>query len=684
MKKYLIYFLVLLSLNLNLAKADEYNRRLKKVSLLLTGKLPKDADLVLLANLNSSQQKDQFIANKTDELLRTGDYVQKMRERTEELMNLVVTHEGKFQSDDDGYAVEEDIRGSMHGLLTDLFQDNLSWDTLLTSTNYKYFFTNEDFGFNYLDIISLDDVGFYSYNYGYKDENIDELKAYLAKAAAEENNRGAVIPRATQEGVENLAGVITTDRFFTRYPTTRINKNRKRAAAVFRMFLCDAMTPALLPSSQENLDLLDMALGKPTNSNMQEMPEEQRHGQDPQCMSCHHKLDPMAQTFIGSGVVPNRRTTPGALVYYEENEHGEKTQISIPVSGLGDLGKKITEQPTYSQCQVTHMWNWFIGEDIPLSYNKKLELASRFDQLDRRPNDFIKFLLNSEDFKNPTKITIGNIRYSHVQPILKKCDSCHQKSQGPRLSSGYPYSPDSMYNNFSLGQILWATDLREESANDYMPPRNAGWKLEGYDRELLKAWFKTGAKDNNGVTKLNSDELRLDRVNYDPEFLEANNHRFKNTSNRYMSSYDLINVLTGIYGDSPDCSEIRNQSQRVNMGFLNPIDGSLLLSQPNSALLGWIRNCANSSLNMNLGKHLPDDLKEQTATKWQDLSVQNKQRVIKYAIRELIGFKVLDNSREMALEQRIIRAMDRQNGSLGSTLRLIHTGLLTGQYFLSY
>ena len=42
-----------------------------------------------------------------------------------------------------------------------------------------------------------------------------------------------------------LAGALTTPLFFSRYATTGINKNRRRAAAIFRIFLCDKMTAAI-------------------------------------------------------------------------------------------------------------------------------------------------------------------------------------------------------------------------------------------------------------------------------------------------------------------------------------------------------------------------------------------------------------------------------------------------------
>ena len=56
-----------------------------------------------------------------------------------------------------------------------------------------------------------------------------------------------------------VAGALTTARFFNRYNTTEINKNRKRAAAVFNIFLCDAMEPSIPEPSANPDDLLDKA-----------------------------------------------------------------------------------------------------------------------------------------------------------------------------------------------------------------------------------------------------------------------------------------------------------------------------------------------------------------------------------------------------------------------------------------
>ncbi len=634
----------------NSVRADEYNTRLRKISLLLTGQLPKKSDLSNLTAIKNGAVKENYIREKIKEYQSSEEYVQKMRERMEELLNVTVTHNGMLQSNDNGYLDERDIKSSMHSILTDLFDSNKSWDSLLVTKNYKFFFPDSEYSDEYIDPRAIDDIGFYSYNYGYGDANRQELLEYLSKVDDGNLAAGKDIPRKNTEGLENLAGIITTNRFFTRYPTTRINKNRKRAAAVFRMFLCDSMTPALLPSNKENMELLDLALGQSNNDNFQTMTEEQRHGQDPQCESCHHKLDPMARTFIGSGVVPNRKTTPGELVYYEENEKGQKKQIRVPVSGLGELGKVITEQPTYSQCQVTHFWNWFIGENIPLSYTQKISLSKKFDELERKPNDFIDFLLNSNDFKFPKKIDLNDIRYSHVQSIFKRCDSCHKSTvTAPTLSSGYPFAVDPTYNKFSLGQIIWASDLREETSNDFMPPRNAGWKLEGFERDLLKAWVKTGAKDDNGNATISTGEMRTHMIAYDPEFLNSNNFKFKNTSNRYMNNYDLINVLTQIYGESERCSQIQGAGHKVNLGFLNTSDGKSLFQRPNSALLNWIRECSSQSVLGNAKKHLPENIQDLLETNWLELSNSEKVRVIKFSIDNLIGQNVLEALREEKL-----------------------------------
>lgn len=686
MMKYTFIIILSLMFSFESVFGDEYNERLRKVSLTLTGQLPDQEDMQILKDFTLETDKENFIVARINSYQQTEAYVQKMSERVEELFQLSVTHKGIIYGDDYGHTLSDDIRGSMYGLITDLFEQNKTWDSLLISRDYKFFDQPEYFN-NYEDVRGLTDFNFYAYNYGYTNEDkMSELTEYLNSISGEERKSGLIYPRAEEEGVENLAGVITTNRFFTRYPTTRINKNRKRAAAIFRVFLCDSMTPALTQSDEENMGLLNMALGNVGGNNgVAVIADEQKHGEDPQCKDCHHKLDPMAKTFIGSGVYPNKYTTSGELVYYADQENGERTQVRIPVSGLGELGQVITQQPTYSQCQVNHMWNWFVGENVPLSFTKKIELAEKFDELGRRPNDFITYLLSTEEFKNPVELKIDEVKYSHVQSIFKRCDSCHQGKVGAAfLSTGYPFAKGG-FNTYSLGQIIWATNIRDDSEKTYMPPADAGWKLEGYERDLLKAWIKGGAKDDNGKTYVSESDLRIDEINVNPDFINASNYKFRNTSVRFLSNFEIVDALKKIYSNNEnDCLELSTMSEKVNHGFQNPADGKTLFESPNSALINWIKDCSSKLLSQaNINKFLPEEIKYKEDP-WSAVSLNNKKIVVNLSLNSLLGLDVLDEVQLQEKTEDLINALNIQNGSLHESIELLHTAILTSQEFLTY
>jgi hypothetical protein len=128
---------------------------------------------------------------------------------------------------------------------------------------------------------------------------------------------------------KRIAGALTTERFFARNINTALNKNRKRAAAVFRIFLCDEMEAAIAETDNNFDFLLDLVFpktGSITSSDaVAVLNNENDHGNRADCMSCHYKLDPMGKNFGGSGVSLAPIAFKGALSY--ETSKGEKVYI---------------------------------------------------------------------------------------------------------------------------------------------------------------------------------------------------------------------------------------------------------------------------------------------------------------------------------------------------------------------
>ncbi len=687
MKKIILLF-ILFHLSI-FAHADEssYNQRLRKITILLKGTLPANEDLVELSELSSDREKNEFISDKINEYFESEEYKFKMVNRLEELYQLRVSDDDEraFQVEEDEY--RESISNSLNHLFGTLISENQSWDKLLTETDYSVPLVED-----YYENGPFPEFYFYKFNHSLDDQAYNDILTYLESVS----DTSTVVPLKSNnpDGYQNLAGSITTERFFQRYPTTQINANRKRAAAIFRIFLCDDMTPVILPSATENQDLLKLSLNTTnTAANPQIQNSDIRHGQDSQCQTCHHKLEPMAETLIGSSVVPNAQPSSGALVFYEEMLNGNFEKRHITVSGLNELGHQIVNQQQYLSCQVSHFWNWFVGENIPLPIEKKYELSQKFDDLGRRPSDFIHYLLNSDDFKFPNQIDVNDIRYSNVKPIFKHCDSCHAgEITAPVLSNGYPFSTVEETQFNLLKKIITSTDLHEQKEVDYMPPQDAGWALNSFERNLLKAWMISGAKDDNGNLYIDRNADVISEINFDSNFIENANYKFHNTNLRYLSNFDLPNIISSIYFgsfSSGNCGSIDSKNNLAIFGFRDPSTGEPLIDQPNFLLFDWIANCVRNGMGLrnSFDNYLPQNTtKEYSETSaWSDITDNDKISLIQKNMDLLIGYNTLSPEDNDLITVRILESLNKSNPpTLRSVLTQIHTIILTSAEFLIY
>src|SRR5690606_31745414 len=129
---------------------------------------------------------------------------------------------------------------------TDLFarmtRDNLSWDYLLTGKEYLVS-SNKNFS---RDITDFDFFRIVRPNLPKNPEftRDEPIQTVPIQFAADD---------------QHVAGVLTTPRFISRYNTTNTNKNRRRAAAVFRTFLCDPMFPIIPPPPDKKASVLEEA-----------------------------------------------------------------------------------------------------------------------------------------------------------------------------------------------------------------------------------------------------------------------------------------------------------------------------------------------------------------------------------------------------------------------------------------
>lgn len=454
-----------------LASDAQYETQLFKLSKSLRGTPPSTADRAALRKASQEGRAESYLKELAKSYVSDPHFYDKMKSLVDELVRVKVD---VAQYDQQNYAYDNLVRS--------IISKNLSWDQLLTAKSYQTLSSNDAFGPDEPLFYSLLDPTFKS-----KDDILEETKervSYSFEFPAED---------------QRLAGIVTTQRFMNRYVTTALNKNRRRAAAVYRIFLCDSMIPTA-PAADSKSQMMDYDVLLP-HKNLKE--EDIRrsfsgniHGQQADCMSCHYKLDPLGQVFAFSAATLGVKASPGALRYKTK----DLKQVNIPLRGFGDLGDQITQQKEYEKCQVSHFWRWFIGKDIPLTGEKEAEVITAFNKVGRKPKDFVTYLVSRPEFKaKPQILTEEQVLAHRVTTIFKSCNSCHD-SQGAYVwdLSALPYGEDQKARNEAIDTLIKVLDINHDGENAEMPPSDSLWQLSENEFATIKKWIEAGAPDFTG------------------------------------------------------------------------------------------------------------------------------------------------------------------------------------------
>lgn len=453
---------------------------LRKLSFHIRGQTPEREEYLELTRAIEKDQVEEFFKDKTAAYLKSQEHIDKMSFRMEELLQVRATpipyHSPllDIHSEDGPFTVRlvdpYTARNSMNELIRGMMEQNLSWDTLLTGKTYRAFPTE-----NGLAVFNTSDFLFFS-----------DAAGIPAKSQSEADVRFAPDdPR--------VAGILTTSRFFGRYVNTALNKNRKRAAAVFRTFLCDDMKAVIVDEKGNQNEILDKVFPQPggntpVGGHSPSTAMTDPHGRDPACMKCHYKLDPMGKTFQDSGMILAPLASPGALVF----TRASGAKVNVPVAGVGPLGQAITEQPEYVDCQIRHFWRWYIGEDKPLTPVVAAELSAKFEEVKRKPNDFIAYLVSRPEFGFVPSSESNAELISSVKRVLKNCNGCHALEGVPSFTE-WPIGGSEGAHQKMLGFIRNSLALDGSSKPRWMPPKNSSWQPSPTDLATLQRWFDMGA-----------------------------------------------------------------------------------------------------------------------------------------------------------------------------------------------
>lgn len=480
MKGLILVLISFSSLSGAFAAPASYETQLFKLSKSLKGVPPTLEERTALQNSISWNKAEAFLAAKTQEYVKTPQFNLKLKQKVDELMRFIPQTGSLTANFGANRPTAYDL------FVENLIAQNLSWNHLLTGKSYR---TRTQGGF------FREETEFYSILKNIPD-NLDYPTSSSSERALEIYDFDANDSR--------IAGVLTTPRFFDRYVNTALNKNRRRAAAVFRIFMCDTMIPSV-PTQDSASEKADYDRIFPDHKNLTESQIRKSlagnvHGQQADCMACHYKLDPLGQTFGFSSSTAAPKPAPGALRY--QGQDGRK--VDITVTGVAELGQKIAEQPEFAKCQVSHFWRWYIGKDVPLTAAKEEELVKKFDQVGRKPQDFVAHLVTLPEFKEkPQILTEDQLLARRTVKIFKNCTSCHD-STGEAVwdLTDLPYSKDPRRREKMIKEIREILDIDGNGARAEMPPEDSLWQLSSDEFDTIKQWLNRGAPDFQGTPQV--------------------------------------------------------------------------------------------------------------------------------------------------------------------------------------
>lgn len=464
-----------------------YETQLIKLSKALKGEPPSLNERQELQQAIKDGAAETYLRGKTLQYLQDRKFSFKLKQKYDELVRVRTTlTEVKAPS-----RFREVGLSAYDILLQEIIDKNTSWDNILTQKKYATYFGNSN---------SFGEPDFF--------QNLlpQELERDLDEVLEEDGSYSSNGPEKSiykfdfPADDQRVSGILTTQRFFNRYVNTALNKNRRRAAAVFRIFLCDTMIAtaptADASSEQKDYDIIFPDHKSLTEQDIRKSATGNIHGQQADCMKCHYKLDPLGQVFALSAVTVAPMASPGSLIYQGQGQR----KVNIPLKGFGDLGQKITQQPEYVSCQVSHFWRWYIGKDVTITPAIEKELVEAFERVGRKPKDFVAYLVSRPEFKEkPQVLSEGQILAHRVTTTFKNCNSCHD-SQGESVwdLTALPYGTDAKTRAEAIATLRKVLDVDHDGANAEMPPKSSLWKPSKEEFSAIKKWLEMGAPDFQG------------------------------------------------------------------------------------------------------------------------------------------------------------------------------------------
>ncbi|MGE0528365.1 MAG: hypothetical protein AB7P49_14950, partial [Bdellovibrionales bacterium] len=353
------------------------------------------------------------------------------------------------------------------------------------------------------------------------------------------------------------------------------------SAAFYRIYFCDEMKLVALARDDELSRLANgrLRFGGSSNPQTRAKTSEQRHASDPLCQGCHRKLDPVQKLADQNGKLSSQIK----IVYDDENGKEQSFVASSPM----EVVQQIKSQRMYQICQVRRFWNWYIGEDVPLTGQRLEQMLTSYRNHKSIP-EFVRTVVSQPEFSRIPQVT-DKLTFEGVRPILSRCNDCHSSEA---LLPSFTQTPFTLFAKGEearaehvdwLRKIVKMTDLVHGAKNAKMPPKEAGWTLNNTAVHQLARWVYFLAPDAKGQPTITSTQRDRILADASPEFLEKisldepSKPSFRSTYRRYLEGIDFVKIVHQIFEAPLDpvnqaCGDTFSQ-KRFAFGWFDHITG---------------------------------------------------------------------------------------------------------------
>jgi len=547
------------------------------------------------------------------------------------------------------------------------------------------------------------------------DQSWDDL--LIASDFARENpstTRFLMQQKISVEPKINRAGLLSTPEFLERFTSTASNRNYKRAAQIYRTFLCDPMQAVIVSDSEMDRKLLAMAnvglvTGRPERDQLGDFSSSSnRHASDPACQKCHRKLDPVAQLYEASTLELSPIANSGALVI----DSVDGPVFRREVVGLRDFAQVLIQQPQYVECQVRQFWKWFVGQDVNLNHDRLDQVIAAFNASGRKPGKYIQWLVSQPEFDPEFEVPREHQIYTQGSYVLSRCNTCHENpSLKPKVPipnfSKFPIGGSERSHKIWLSKIAASLDLANGGRAATMPPQDQAEPLGREDLRALNQWLRVGAVTPSGSFGVTAsdfanlvahEEVAPHRVTFEP------NHR------RMLSGLDLtISVQDVLKANqlphSADCKTqvgqinrqstplefVRHEPLYYGLGGVSPISNTRSTNESSSALVNYILNCWTNPIIV-LTSNLINQYKQSRQAFgighiWKNLSQEVQEDLLNEVLIQLWHQPLVMTPAIQDLKRQIRLHLNKPQDSILTIEEALHTAfvrLLLSDSFLVY